>query len=394
MSARVYDIVLPTFATDEISMTELRYAFGKNWDEFVSKHLSESAIQSSEAHLKEFLRRDRIDGSVFLDIGCGSGIHSLAALRMGASEVISFDYDPDSVATAIKVHEWAKAGDKWKISQGSVLDVAFMNSLPKADLVYSWGVLHHTGDMWPAIRNAAIPLKPQGEFYIALYATENYVDPDPQFWKRLKRAYNLASPLTRAFMEVKYTYWRTIRDEIANGRDPLSAVKQYGQRGMDVWTDTKDWLGGYPIEFAGYVETRDFCREELGLDLVNALTGEGCSEYLFARKDSNPHWKQIERQRVPIVVKAPFAAGGGYAYSFPLPPQLAATADGPANHKLSRLMMYEDGQPLGLAHSLHEYIGKFGQGRFSHWGDSMIFSASDNSNPNTNGRTYAYCTEY
>src|SRR5436190_670765 len=189
-------------------MAELRYGFGKNWAEFIETQLSDEIVQESADHLKRFMKVDTLQGKTFIDIGCGSGIHSLAALRLGAARVTAFDYDEDSVETSRQVRAWAGVPeDIWAISQGSVLDEAFMATLPKSDIVYSWGVLHHTGAMWDAVRNAAIPLGEGGEFYIALYSSDNYVDPTPEFWIRLKRAYNQATPLTRKLMELKYVYW-------------------------------------------------------------------------------------------------------------------------------------------------------------------------------------------
>lgn len=376
-------------------MTELRYGFGKNWAEFIEQKLSEDIVQESIDHMKSFMKIDNLEGKTFLDIGCGSGIHSLAALRLGAEKVVAFDYDDDSVATSLKVREWAGIPqEKWSISQGSVLDRAFVGSLPKCDVVYSWGVLHHTGSMWEAVRNATVPLAPGADFYIALYSSDNYTDPTPEFWIRLKRAYNQANPLTKKLMEMKYVYWMLMRPEIEAGRDPLATVNNYGKRGMTAWTDAKDWLGGFPMEFSSYAETRDFCKREAGLDLVNGLTGEGCTEYLFTRLAENPTWRNLEAGRERIPMAAPFAHVGGHAYAISLPAHLRSGADDETDHMRSRVMVYEDGAPLGLAHCMHDTIRDLGGGRFSHWGTDLVFSASDNSDPNRNGRSYAYCETY
>ncbi len=375
-------------------MSELRYGFGKNWDEFIRRRLSHEIVTKSIEHIKAFMKIDSLAGKTFLDIGCGSGIHSLAAKRLGAERVISFDYDIDSVATTERVKQWSGEHGDWTIMQGSVLDETFMQSLPKCDIVYSWGVLHHTGSMWDAIRKARLPLKDDGEFYIALYSSDIYLDPTPAFWIKLKRAYNQATPLARKLMELKYVYWILIRPEIEAGRDPLGLMESYGKRGMTAWTDAKDWMGGYPIEFAGFRETSRFCREMLGLDLVNVLTGEGCTEYLFASTSRNSRWDGINRSRGRIAMPRPFHAAGGFAYAINLPPELASSADDATDHMRSRVMVYENGEPLGIAHCMHEAIRQHGGGRFSHWGADLVFSASDNSDPNTNGRTYEYCANY
>jgi SAM-dependent methyltransferase len=313
---------------------------------------------------------------------------------MGAAEVVSFDYDADSVATTERVRDWAGAGANWRVMRGSVLDAGFMAGLGAFDLVYSWGVLHHTGSMWEAVRNAGRPLKPGGEFYIALYSTENYVDPPPAYWAALKRDYNRASPLARKLMEMRYLHWRVIEPDIVAGRGPLATVNAYGNRGMTAWTDVKDWLGGYPIEFAGLAETRDFCRREFGLDLVNVLAGEGCTEYLFTDMSRNPKWSAIEKGRVKTPLAPPFEPVRGFAYRAALPEALAPLGDVDGDHMRSPVMLYEDGEALGLAHANRDIICDFGGGRFRHDGAALIFSARDGSDPNVNGRAYAYCPAY
>lgn len=372
---------------------ELRYGFGKNWAEFVDQRLSEDVIQDSRQHLAEMLRTDNLFGKVFLDIGCGSGIHSLAALRMGAERVVAFDYDHDSVATARRVHAYAGAPANWEIMQGSVLDEGFMRSLPVADIVYSWGVLHHTGDMWAAVRNAGIPLAENGIFYIALYSSDNYVDPPPAYWMKVKRAYNFAPQWRKSFMEWQYMMRWHFLPEVKAGRNPWTLIRKYGSRGMTYWTDVKDWLGGWPMDFASLDETQKFCVESFGLSLVNVKTGEGCTEYVFARPDRNEHWKSIIASRHLIPLERPFSAAGGKSYSVALT-DLASVADDADDPRRSRLMVFEDGRPLGLAHSLHDHIARFAGGRFCHWGPTLYFSASDGSDPNRNGRSYAYCERF
>ncbi|MBO6553328.1 MAG: class I SAM-dependent methyltransferase [Roseitalea sp.] len=372
---------------------EMRYGFGQNWAEFVDQKLSDSIIEESRVHLAEMLRTDDLSGKTFLDIGCGSGIHSLAALRLGAKRVIAFDYDEDSVATARRVHAFAGAPDNWEIMQGSVLDEAFMKSLPVADIVYSWGVLHHTGDMWRAVRNAGIPLADDSVFYIALYSSDNYVDPPPSYWLKVKRAYNLAPQWRKSLMEMQYMLRWHFLPEIKAGRNPWALMKQYGSRGMTYWTDVKDWLGGWPMDFASLNETQAFCDEEFGLSLMNVKTGEGCTEYVFARPDRNEQWRKVVESRTLIPLEGPFNAAGGKSYSKPLP-ALTNVADDMTDPRRSRLMLYEDGKPLGLSHSIHDHISRFAGGRFCHWGETLYFSASDGSDPNQNGRSYAYCERF
>jgi 2-polyprenyl-6-hydroxyphenyl methylase/3-demethylubiquinone-9 3-methyltransferase len=259
-----------------------RFAFGRNWKGFVATALNEDRQRIAKAHLLEFLRLPDLAGRSFLDIGCGSGIHSLAALQAGA-KVFSFDYDQDSVDAARMMWESVGKPGDWHIERGDVLDESYVRSLGRFDVVYSWGVLHHTGQMWRAVRTAAIPLKPDGLYYIALYSKEAY--PDWQRWLDIKRAYNRAGPARRVLMECGQAS-RTAIDDLIHLRNPLRTIREYKRsRGMAYWTDIRDWLGGWPMEFAGDEETVSFC-EGIGLELVHMMIGEGNTEYLFTRKDS------------------------------------------------------------------------------------------------------------
>ncbi len=169
--------------------------------------------------------------------------------------------------------------------QGSVLDRPFVESLDPADIVYSWGVLHHTGDQWTAIRNAASRIGPHGLFYIALYTSDAFVDPPPSFWLDVKQRYVKAGWLEQRKME----FWYLWRFQI--GGSPANAVRllRYAfahkhRRGMSFYTDVKDWLGGWPMEFSSISEVKAFAGGELDLELQKTNAGEANTEYLFAKR--------------------------------------------------------------------------------------------------------------
>ena len=151
---------------------EQRFAFGRNWSRFVRRNFTQERCDVAKKHILDFLGRESMEGLDFLDIGCGSGIHSLAAWQSGARRVHSFDYDPDSVAATKLMWQTAGRPSNWTIERGDVLDSNYIASLGKWNFVYSWGVLHHTGQLWQAVENAQSTVADGGIFYIALYSSD------------------------------------------------------------------------------------------------------------------------------------------------------------------------------------------------------------------------------
>jgi len=147
--------------------TQQDFSFGENWRVFLER-LDDERIKIAEASLVEFLKLQDLRGKDFLDIGCGSGLFSLAAHNLGAKRVVSFDLDPLCVDCCNQLRSRANSSDNWEVYQGSILDETFLARLGTFDIVYSWGVLHHTGRMWDAIDNAAALVSPGGYYYIAL----------------------------------------------------------------------------------------------------------------------------------------------------------------------------------------------------------------------------------
>ncbi len=263
-----------------------RYEFGENWARFL-KVLDDSRIAEAEASLKDMLAVQHLRDQRFLDIGCGSGLFSLAARRLGAT-VYSFDFDPQSVACARELKRRRVPDDaRWRIESGSVLDAAYMKDLGDFDVVYSWGVLHHTGAMWLALEHAIERVAAGGRLFIAIYADQGWKS---RAWWFVKLLYNrmprifrplyvmMASVLTRLLMIIKYT----IKLRPMTAFAPLSGDRR--KRGMSAKRDAVDWIGGFPYEFAS-LETLSSYLEARGFSIVKVsrARSHGCNELVAER---------------------------------------------------------------------------------------------------------------
>jgi len=264
-----------------------RFEFGENWTRFLAL-LDDRRIADAEASLREMLAVEDLRDLRFLDIGCGSGLFSLAARRLGAS-VHSFDVDPQSVACTRELkRRYFPDGLNWRIEGGSVLDAAYMTRLGRFDVVYSWGVLHHTGAMWLALEHAIARVAPDGgRLFIAIYADQGWKSHAwwfvKLFYNRLPRflrpLYALAlSAVVRILAILKYTI--LLRPMTAIG--PLFGDRR--ERGMSAKHDRLDWIGGFPYEFAKLESLTSFL-EARGYSIVTTRRASslGCHE-LVARR--------------------------------------------------------------------------------------------------------------
>jgi len=252
-----------------------RFKFGKNWKSFLKK-LNKERIEHAENSLKIMLGVKNLVGKTFVDVGSGSGLFSLAAKNLGAS-VISFDYDKSSVwCTRELKSRFYKTSDDWKIIHGSILDKKFLVSLGKFDYVYSWGVLHHTGNMWNALDNVIDLVNQEGTLFIALYNQQQFAS---RYWTFVKKTYNKI-PVTRPWWVLIHFLYPTLP----------SVILKYLQnretpRGMTIYYDLIDWLGGYPFEVSSPSEIFNFYKTKgFILTQLKTVGGKlGCNEFVFRR---------------------------------------------------------------------------------------------------------------
>jgi len=264
-----------------------RFEFGKNWSAFLSL-LDEERIVTAEESLKAMLACDDLSGKSFLDIGSGSGLFSLAARRLGA-KVHSFDFDTNSFSCTQEIRNRYFPNDpNWRVDQGSALDAAYVRSLGKFDIVYSWGVLHHTGEMWKALENAVIPVSDGGKLFIAIY---NDTGSQARRWHWIKKTYCRLPRLLKAPFAIAAILpeeAKSLASSLLRFK-PMSYVRSWTQykngRGMNRWYDIIDWVGGFPYEVATVDEIFEFykARGFLLAKIRAGGVGLGCNEFVFER---------------------------------------------------------------------------------------------------------------
>ena len=259
-----------------------RFEFGKNWLEFL-KNISEEIISNSQNSMLKMLNTS-LEGKTFLDVGSGSGLSSLSAKRSGAS-VTSYDFDIDSVACTNELkRRYYKNDTKWIISQGSILEKEFCKKLGEFDVVYSWGVLHHTGDMKKAMANIDLCVKKNGILFLAIYNDQRL---QSKIWTKIKKTYVDYKLLRPILIFLGYlVFWGPFFMTGLLKLNPLKKWTEYKmKRGMSPHHDIVDWMGGYPFEVAKPEEIISFYLKK-GYRLIELKTCGGrlgCNEFVFIK---------------------------------------------------------------------------------------------------------------
>jgi len=252
------------------------FKFGANWASY-SEQATDEKVEEAIQSLEDLFGKGTLNGKSFLDIGCGSGLFAIAAARLGAYPIIGIDADPVSIKTSQEnAQRWLDDAEHVSFLEASVLDGQQMAALGKFDIVYSWGVLHHTGDMKLAIEYAAHRVNPTGQMMIAIY-NKHWTSP---VWKAIKWLYNYSGRVGQQVLTGLLSPVIFIAKWVVTGKNPRRM-----RRGMDFKHNVIDWVGGYPYEYASMEKIRDML-EGLGFQIIKikpANVPTGCNEFIAKR---------------------------------------------------------------------------------------------------------------
>ncbi len=255
-----------------------RFAFGRNWQSFSRSALTlEKINQAKEDFLKLVCDID-FKGKTFLDIGFGQGLTLMIAQNIGAQPV-GLDIDRDNISALDSTAKFFHTQELPKTIIGSILDDAVVSTLQGYkgfDIVHSWGVLHHTGDMAKAVQNAAAMVKSNGFFILAIY-NKHWTSP---LWLFIKWLYNVLPAFLQRISILFFYPIIYAAKWMVTGQNPKRQ-----ERGMDFYHDVVDWVGGYPYEYesAGGTIQR---LEPMGFECVKSVPAgvpTGCNQFIFRK---------------------------------------------------------------------------------------------------------------
>ena len=158
-------------------MKEGTFDFGANWDAFSDRLMAEGCLHVAMESLQKLLQRESLDGASVADVGCGSGLFSLAAAKLGAGRVVGLDINPLCIEVCGRNKTRLAPSAPVSFHRASVLSPKELAPFGTFDLVYAWGSLHHTGAMWEAMRNVTRMVAPGGTLVLACLL---YTSPSPR----------------------------------------------------------------------------------------------------------------------------------------------------------------------------------------------------------------------
>jgi 2-polyprenyl-6-hydroxyphenyl methylase/3-demethylubiquinone-9 3-methyltransferase len=198
-------------------VTKRRFAFGKNWLSYTKRSLNGPRLTKAVEAFERLFAGIELKGRSFLDVGFGQGLTTAIAASKGC-KVMAIDIDPDNIK-ALQTTAEALGLDPSliQVQVASILDESLVARYQDHfDIVHSWGVLHHTGQMETAIANTCRMVRRGGYLIIAIY-NRHWSSP---FWKGVKYTYNICpGPIQRLMVLVFYPIVYTAK-WLVTGKDP------------------------------------------------------------------------------------------------------------------------------------------------------------------------------
>jgi len=261
------------------------FDFGRNWTHYSASALTTSRVKFAREAFCELTSGIELESRSFLDVGFGQGLAALCAADAGAT-VYCLDVNPRCAEALELTSQYflPEAKEQLTLILGSILSEADVRALREKsgsdsggyDVVHSWGVLHHTGDLQQAFANCADLVKPGGHLITAIY-NRHWSSP---LWERIKRLYCRLPFLGQKMMIGLFLPVIYLAKLLVTRRNPLEK-----ERGMDFLVDIVDWVGGYPYEYAAIDEVLDLgVRNGLQmLQVTPARVPTGCNEFVFIK---------------------------------------------------------------------------------------------------------------
>jgi SAM-dependent methyltransferase len=262
-----------------------QFDFGKNWKNYSEYALSDVKIENARQHFNCLFENIDLKNKTFLDIGFGQGLSLLIATERSA-KTMGCDINP--LCKEVLEHNKTKFNtppEEIPVIVGSILDNSIVDKLLKLnngllfDIVHSWGVLHHTGNMWKAIDTAKELVNKDGILVLAIY-NKHF---SSKLWLKIKKLYNNSSRMIKAILLTFYLPLIFLR-YLLIFQNPLKLP-----RGMSLYYDAIDWLGGYPYEYASVGEISDYMSKDgfTKVKIVRTKGFTGCNEFIFRKTGLN-----------------------------------------------------------------------------------------------------------
>ncbi len=258
------------------------FDFGSNWKHYSARALTTSRVEGAREAFCELTFGIELKSRSFLDVGFGQGLTALCAADAGAA-VCCLDVNPRCAEALELTSQFflPKVKEKLNLIVGSILSSSDVRTLREKsgdgyDVVHSWGVLHHTGDLQQAFANCAGLVKPGGHLIVAIY-NRHWSSP---LWERIKRLYCRLPRIGQKTMIGLFVPVIYLAKLLVTRRNPLEK-----ERGMDFLVDIVDWVGGYPYEYAVIDEVLDLGNKNSlqTLRVTPAGVPTGCNEFVFTK---------------------------------------------------------------------------------------------------------------